>query len=94
MHGGYSSFQLVFGKQHTLPNLVKEKLPALEGITTSQLVITHINAMYGARRELMAAQCDERIRRALRQLSGTTQQGRKCTTGGTVTGWSDMAWPL
>ena len=66
MHGGYSSFQLVFGKQPTLPNLVTDKLPALEGVTTSQSVAAHINAMYGARKEFMAALCDERIRRALR----------------------------
>ena len=66
MHGGYSSFQLVFGKQPTLPNLVTDKLPALEGVTTSQSVAAHINAMYGARKEFMAAQCDEKIRRALR----------------------------
>ena len=48
MHGGFSSFQLVFGKQPTLPNLVTDKLPALEGVTTSQSVAAHISAMYGA----------------------------------------------
>ena len=66
MHGGYSSFQLVFGKQPNLPNLMTDKLPTLEGVTTSQSVAAHINAMYGARKEFMAAQCDEKIRRALR----------------------------
>ena len=43
----YSSFWLVFVKQPTLPNLVTDKLPTLEGVTTSQSVAAHINTMYG-----------------------------------------------
>ena len=35
MHGGFSSFQLVFGKQPNLPNIISDKLPALEAVTTS-----------------------------------------------------------
>ena len=64
--GGYSSFQLVFGKQPTLPNLVTDKLPAWEGITISQSVAAHIIAMCEARRQFMWVQCDKRIWRALR----------------------------
>ena len=79
MHGGYSSFQLVFGKQPTLPNLMTDKLPALEGVTTSQSVAAHINAMYGARKEFMSALCDERIRRALRHKVRAVE--RRYTSG-------------
>ena len=36
MYGGFSSFQLVVGKQPKLPNIMDDKLPALEATTTSQ----------------------------------------------------------
>ena len=66
MHGGFSSFQLVFGKNPKLPNIMTDRLPALEGITTSESVAAHINALYAGRRAFMEAQCDEKIRQALR----------------------------
>ena len=66
MHGGFSSFQLVFGKNPKLPNIMTDRLPALEGITTSESVAAHINALYAGRRAFMEAQCDEKIRKALR----------------------------
>ena len=48
MNGGYSSFQLVFGKDPNLPNILTDKLPALEGVTTSQSIAGHINALYAS----------------------------------------------
>ena len=65
MNGGFSSFQLVFGKNPRLPNIMTDRLPALEGITTSESVAAHINALYAGRRAFMAVQCDEKIRKAL-----------------------------
>ena len=38
MHGGFSSYQLVYGKNPKLPNIMEDKLPALEGATTRNLL--------------------------------------------------------
>ena len=38
MYGGYSSYQLVFGKNPYLPNILTDKFPALSGVTTSKSV--------------------------------------------------------
>ncbi|KAK6187111.1 hypothetical protein SNE40_005204 [Patella caerulea] len=64
---GYSSYQLVYGKNPTLPSVLIDKLPALEGSTTSQLVSQHINALHAARREFIQAECSDRLRRAIRK---------------------------
>ena len=66
MHGGFSSFQLVFGKQPNLPNILQDKLPALEGVTTSQSVAAHITAMYAGRKTFTEAMYDSKVRKALR----------------------------
>ena len=66
MYGGFSSFQLVFGKQPKLPNIMEDKLPALEGVTTSQSLAAHITALYAGRKAFSEAMCDEKVRKALR----------------------------
>ena len=66
MYGGYSSYQLVFGKDPHLPNIMTDKLPALSGVTTSESVAAHIQALYSGRKAFMEALCDDRIRKALR----------------------------
>jgi hypothetical protein len=66
MTGGFSSFQLVFGKQPKLPNIMTDRLPALEGVTTSESVAAHINALYAGRKAFAEVQCEEKVRRALR----------------------------
>ena len=66
MNNGFSSHQLVFGKNPQLPSVYSDKLPALDGVTTSESVATHINAMYEARRAFIKSESSERIRRALR----------------------------
>ena len=66
MNGGFTSFQLVFGKDPKLPNIMTDKLPALEGVTTSESVAAHINALYAGRKAFTEVQCDEKVRKALR----------------------------
>ena len=66
MYGGYSSYTLVFGKNPTMPGVMQDKLPALCGVTTSESVATHIQALYSSRRAFTTALCDDRIRSALR----------------------------
>ena len=81
MMGGFSSFQLVFGKEPKLPNIMTDRLPALEGVTTSESVAAHINALYAGRKAFAEAQCDEKIRKALRHkvraVERTYKQGEK-----------------
>ena len=41
MLNGYSSHQLVFGKNPNLPNIMNNKLPALQGTTSSEVFAQH-----------------------------------------------------
>ena len=49
MHGGYSSYQLVYGKDPNMPNILYDKLPAMNGVTTSESVGAHISALHKSR---------------------------------------------
>ena len=62
---GYSPHQLVFGKNPTLPSVFENKLPALEGVSGSKLVATHVNALHKAREEFIKLEASEKLRRAL-----------------------------
>ena len=66
MWNGYSSHQLVFGENPNIPNVLNDNLPALEGVTNSEVFAKHLNALHGARRAFIQTEADERIRRALR----------------------------
>ena len=63
---GFSPYQLVFGRNPNLPSVFTDKLPALEGVSTSELVADHLNAMHAMRREFIRSESSEKIRRALR----------------------------
>ena len=65
MHGGFSSYQLVYGKNPNLPNIFNDKLPALEGTTTSETIAKHIQALHAANKSFQEVQCDSKIRKAL-----------------------------
>ena len=56
----------MFGKNPTLPSVTTDKLPALNGVTTSKLVADHINTLHLARKAFVESESSERIRRALR----------------------------
>ena len=66
MHHGFSSYQLSLGANPRLPNVVYDKLPALEGVTTSETVLMHLQSLHTAWKEFIASESSERIRRALR----------------------------
>ena len=68
---GYSSYQLVYGKNPILPSIFTDQLPALSGKTTSQMVGNHISALYATRKAFTEVECSERIRRALRKQTRT-----------------------
>ena len=66
MVAGYSPYQLVFGRNPRLPNVMNDSLPALEGTTISETFALHLNAMHTARQAFIKAETSEKIRRALR----------------------------
>ena len=66
MNGGYSPYQLVYGRNPKLPSIMTDEPPALEGSTISSVFGTHLNALYAARKAFVQAESSEKIRRALR----------------------------
>ena len=74
MWHGFSSYQLVFGKNPNLPNILTDGLPALSGTTTSEVLTTHLNALHAARKAFIESEAHERIRRALRSKVRASEQ--------------------
>ena len=66
MFGGYSSYQLAMGRNPPLPNVIDDKLPALEGTTSSKIVAENLSAMHKAREEFIKSESNNKIRKALR----------------------------
>ena len=65
MFGGFSSYQLVFGRNPNMPNVLHDKLPALKE-TTGESLSAHIRGLYDGRRAFTEVLCDDKIRTALR----------------------------
>ena len=68
---GFSSYQLVFGRNPVLPSVLDNKLPALEGVSESQIIADNLNAQHQARVEMIKAEASEKISRALRAQTRT-----------------------
>ena len=58
---GFSPFQLFFGRNSNLPNILEDKPPALEGTTSSEIVAKHITALHAARKAFIESESSERI---------------------------------
>ena len=74
MWNGYRSHQLVFGQNPSVPGIMTDKLPALEGTTTSEVFAKHLNALHEARKAYIQTEANERIRRALRTKVRAAEQ--------------------
>ena len=78
---GFSSYQLVYGKNPNIPSLLTDKLPTLEGVTMSTVVGNNISALHSARQAFIQSESSERLRRALRKqirpFGGTFTTGDK-----------------
>ena len=61
----------MFGRNPNFPTCIDDKLPALEGLTSSQLIADHLNAMHASRKAFIATESSEKIRRALRAKART-----------------------
>ena len=74
MWHGFSSYQIVLGKNPNLPNTLTDEVPALEGSTTSETLARHLDSLHKARRAFIQSEADERIRRALRSKVRASEQ--------------------
>ena len=62
---GFSPNQLVFGRNPNLPSFLNDKLPALEGVSTSEVVASNLNAMHAARKQFIMCESSEKLRHTL-----------------------------
>jgi transposase InsO family protein len=74
MWNGFSSHQLVFGRNPNLPDIMTAKIPALDEYTSSKLFAEHLNALHAARQAYIKSESAERVRRALRHKIRASQQ--------------------
>ena len=72
-NSGFSPNQLVFGFNPVIPNVFINKLPALEEVTSSEMVRKHLNAKEIAREQFTRCESDERIKRALKSNIRSTE---------------------
>ena len=81
-HLGFSPNQLVFGRNPNYPACLRDKAPALEPPSGSDLVRTHLNAMHSARQAFIQNESSEKLRRAL--LHQVRPSGEKFCSGDVV----------
>ena len=62
---GLSPNQLVFCRNPNLPSFLNDQLSALEGVSTSEVVASNLNAMHAARKQFIKCESLEKLRRAL-----------------------------
>ena len=65
-NNGFTPYQLAIGTNPILPNNLNSKLPALEGVTTSEVISEQLKTMHESRKAFTLAESSERLRRALR----------------------------
>ena len=63
---GFSPNQLLFGKNPNFPSVLIDKLPALEGKTSSEIIASHLNAMHLAHNVCIEVEASEKLRRAIK----------------------------
>ena len=63
---GFSSYQLVYGKNLNIPSVMTDNPPALEGSTISSSFAQHINTLHAASRSYIEVESSEHICKALR----------------------------
>ena len=62
---GFSSYQLVFGRNPNLPNLLEGSPSSLEEATISHCFQQHINCLHAARKAFIESEASIRIKKAL-----------------------------
>ena len=62
MWHGYSSYQLVFGTNPNLFNIMTDNLTALQGATSSKILAKHLQALHESHKAFIHSEADEHIR--------------------------------
>ena len=62
---GFSPNQMVLGENPIFPISLNSNLPALEGVTSSQVVAENLNAMHAARQAFIQNESSEKVKHAL-----------------------------
>ena len=62
MVGGYSPYQLVYGRNPKLSSVLTDAPLALEGTSISCMFSAHLNAMHAGRKAFVKAEVSEQIR--------------------------------
>ena len=68
---GYGPNQLVFSYNPKFLSISENKLPALEGATSSELLASRLNALHSAKTRLIETEADEKLCRALKYKTRT-----------------------
>ena len=58
---GYSPNQLVFGYNPNFPSVLNNQLPAQNGVTSSELIASHLNSLHAARKRFIETEADEKL---------------------------------
>ena len=59
---GFSPNQLVFGRNPNLSSFLNDKFPALDGVSTSKVLASNLNAMLAARKQFIKRESLEKLR--------------------------------
>ena len=62
MWHGFSSYQLVFGHNPNLQNVMTENVPVLHGTTSSEIFALHLNVLQSAQKAFIELESCDRIR--------------------------------
>ena len=82
MWSGFSSFQMVFGKSPSLPDVYSASSPILEGQTHSEVIAMHSITLQNARKAFIESQACQRIKKVLSHCARSTMEHYK--TGDSV----------
>ena len=73
MYEGFSSHQLVFGRNPSLPNILTSSPSSLEHTTISKRFTEHLNSLHAARKAFIESESCIRIKRALKHKIRTNE---------------------
>ena len=76
---GFSPYQLHIGYNPSLPSATRDGPPAMEGITKSKALASHVNAMHAAREAFIQAESSASLKKALK--SKVHPRGEDLTEG-------------
>ena len=63
---GFSPYQLVFGRNPSIPGILTDKPPAMYGESSIEVIRKNLNALHSARETFIKSESSERLKRALR----------------------------